>query len=74
MPTRAVFFVQECPTCSRRVRVCVEYLGKRIQCRHCRGDFVARDPVNGLDSTEEDSALLQRVDQLLAETEAGQLT
>jgi hypothetical protein len=74
MSSGAVFFVQECPTCSRRVRVCVEYLGKRIQFRHCRGSFVARDPVSDLGDSELDSSLMERVDQLLAEAESGQLT
>ena len=29
------YFVQECPTCGRRLQVRVIYLGKRVACRHC---------------------------------------
>ena len=44
MSSRATFYAQSCPTCGRHLQVCVEYLGRRIQCRHCRAVFVARDP------------------------------
>ena len=62
----AMFFVQQCPTCGRRLRVCVEYLGKQIQCRHCRGTLVARDPENDPSWGDSQSALMRRVDELLA--------
>ena len=45
MSSSATFFIQECPTCGRKVRVCVEYLGMEIQCRHCHAVFVAVDYV-----------------------------
>ncbi len=61
----ATFFVQQCPTCGRRLRVCVEYLGKRIQCRHCRGTLIARDPENSPSWGDAQSALMRRVDELL---------
>ncbi len=61
----AMFFVQQCPTCGRRLRVCVEYLGKTIQCRHCRGTLVARDPENDPSWAEAQSPLMRRVDELL---------
>jgi hypothetical protein len=62
----AMFFVQQCPTCGRRLRVCVEYLGKTIQCRHCRGTFTARDPENSPSRGDPQWALMQRVEELLA--------
>jgi len=74
MSSRATFFVQECPTCGRKVRVCVEYLGMNIQCRHCRGIFVARDPVAAPPSTDSKHPLLQRVDELLATEKSQQPT
>ena len=60
------YFVQECPTCGRRVQVRVNYLGKRVACRHCGAPFAACDPQSP-DYPPADSsiALLARVDQLL---------
>lgn len=69
MTTHAMFFVQRCPTCGRRLRVCVEYLGMTIQCRHCRGTMVARDPESEPAGVDPQLALMQRVDELLALTE-----
>lgn len=40
----STYFVQECPTCGRRLQIRVEYLGKRVVCPHCRGSLKARDP------------------------------
>ncbi len=74
MSSRATFFVQDCPTCGRKVRVCVEYLGMKIQCRHCRGTFVACDPETDPSSADSRLALLQRVDELLAAEKAQQPT
>ena len=38
------YFVQDCPTCGRKLNVRVEYLGRSVVCQHCRGSFVAWDP------------------------------
>ena len=65
MSSRTMFFVQDCPTCGRRVRVNVEYLGKAIQCRSCRAVFVACDPEQESSCSDSSSALLRRVDELL---------
>jgi hypothetical protein len=40
----ATYFVQECPTCGRNLRIRVEYLGRRVVCQHCHRALVARDP------------------------------
>jgi hypothetical protein len=61
-----MFFIQRCPTCGRRLRVCVEYLGMKIQCRHCRGTLVAHDPESEPVGVDPRRALMQRVDELLA--------
>lgn len=66
MTIHAMFFVQQCPICGRRLRVCVEYLGKTIQCRHCRGQLVARDPESVPVGTDPQRVLMDRVDELLA--------
>jgi hypothetical protein len=65
MSNHTTFFVQQCPTCGRRLRICVEYLGKSIQCRHCRAIFTACDPELSPSCSQESNALLQRVDELL---------
>jgi hypothetical protein len=39
----ATYFVQECPTCGRNLRIRVEYLGKRVVCQHCHGSLIGRD-------------------------------
>jgi DNA-directed RNA polymerase subunit RPC12/RpoP len=60
------YFVQECPTCGRRLRVRLNYLGKRIACRHCGAQFAACDPRSPdypLMGSGHD--LMRRVDQLL---------
>jgi DNA-directed RNA polymerase subunit RPC12/RpoP len=69
MPT---YFVQECPTCGRRVEVRVEYLGRHVACEHCQGHFVAEDP-NGVESGSVAMAgrdLLARANRLLEAVEA----
>lgn len=60
----ATFYVQECPTCGRRLHIRVEYLGKKVMCEHCRGSFVARDPANASGDCGS-SNLLRRADELL---------
>ncbi len=41
--THALFFVQGCPTCGRKVQIRLEHLGKVVTCHHCRATFVATD-------------------------------
>ncbi|MBN2022802.1 MAG: response regulator [Pirellulales bacterium] len=60
------FFVQECPTCGRRLHIRVEYLGKRVVCPHCHGKLEARDPAAGDGRCASPSQrLLKRADDLL---------
>lgn len=40
----SIYFVQECPTCGRRLQIRVEYLGRQVVCQHCRGKLKAQDP------------------------------
>lgn len=72
MPT---FFVQECPTCGRNLEIRVEYLGRTVSCRHCRGQFVAAEnvapPPRAIAGTP--SSLLARADELLALAESSRL-
>lgn len=34
-------FVRPCPTCGRNLEIRVELLGRDVQCRHCKAEFVA---------------------------------
>lgn len=63
--SNSTYFVQECPTCGRQLHIRVEYLGKRVICQHCRGQFVACDPQSNRYSEPPGSALLKRADELL---------
>jgi len=69
--SNATYFVQECPTCGRRLQIRVEYLGKKVVCQHCCGRFIACDPATGRYSPS-DSALMRRAEQLLQD--AAQIT
>jgi RNase P subunit RPR2 len=62
--SNSTFFVQECPTCGRRLRIRVEYLGKRVVCQHCRGQLVACDPASNRYGSRQ-SAVIQKADDLL---------
>jgi len=42
-----IYFVQGCPICGRRLNIRLEYLGRRVVCQHCGGQFLAKDPANG---------------------------
>ena len=64
--SNGTYFVQECPTCGRRLHVRVEYLGRNVVCQHCRGRFVACDPsAPRVDEANGAEALLRRAEELL---------
>jgi hypothetical protein len=64
------YFVQECPTCGRRLMIRVEHLGRRVVCQHCQGQLIATDPTSlRCDSAEPANALLRRADELLESME-----
>jgi len=68
----ATYFDQDCPTCGRRLRIRVEYLGRNMACDHCHGRFVARDSSGtGGDAAEID--LLRRAEELLQSLDSRQL-
>lgn len=62
--SNVTYFDQECPTCGRGLHIRVEYLGKRVVCQHCRGEFVACDPASNRYGPS-DSAILRRAAELL---------
>lgn len=66
----STYFVQECPTCGRNLRIRVEYLGRSVVCQHCKGSLVARDRDasrhGSLDASRHGGAgLLQRASELI---------
>lgn len=64
----STYFVQECPTCGRKLQVRVEYLGRRVVCQHCSARFEACDHTS--DDLYEDagSAILKRADELIRQS------
>jgi DNA-directed RNA polymerase subunit RPC12/RpoP len=62
--SNVTYFVQECPTCGRRLQIRVEYLGKAVVCEHCRGRLIARDPASNRYGSY-NSVLMDRADELL---------
>lgn len=65
----SAFFVQECPTCGRSLRVRVEYLGKRLICQHCRGSLMAHGPGEPHLTADDRQGLLARAGQLIDQAE-----
>ena len=64
--SRSTYFIQECPTCGRNLHVRVEYLGRRVVCQHCHGQFEACDPASAAYPPEQSGlSLLQRAEELL---------
>ncbi len=59
------YFLQNCPVCGRPSQVRVTYLGKRVTCAHCRGEFVARDPDAAPDHASRETDLMLRAARLL---------
>jgi hypothetical protein len=62
--SNSTFFLQECPTCGRRLRIRVEYLGKRLVCQHCCGQFMACDPASNRYGSC-DSTVIEKAEELL---------
>ena len=65
--SQRLVFIQECPTCGRRLRIRVEYLGRKLACSHCRGKLIARDPA-APDGAPSGCELMVRAEQLLEES------
>ena len=66
-----IYFMQECPTCGRNLRVRVEYLGKHVVCQHCQSQFQACDPESGSYPPDDSGiAVMQKADDLLASVHA----
>jgi len=61
------YYMQECPTCGRNLRIRVEYLGRQVVCQHCNAQFLACDPASAAyPPSDSGIAVLRRADELLA--------
>jgi DNA-directed RNA polymerase subunit RPC12/RpoP len=59
-------YVQNCPVCGRPLEIAVEHLGRRLNCRHCGGRFVAYDPLSPFFAARNSSNLMMhRAEELL---------
>lgn len=57
---------QGCPICGRPLEIQVEYLGRRVACQHCGGQFLATDPTSRPQPAGQRSPnLLGRAERLL---------
>jgi hypothetical protein len=64
--SRNTYFVQECPTCGRKLEIRVQYLGKQVVCQHCNAQFEAYDASSaGYPPPASSLSLLERAEQLL---------
>lgn len=63
--SKVTYFVQECPTCGRRLEIRLDYLGKKVVCQHCQGKFLASDSRQA-SHLSESGILMQRAEELLA--------
>ncbi len=63
--SQVTYFVQECPTCGRRLEIRVEYLGRRVACQHCHGQFLASDRPDIDDEPASSSSILRRANSLI---------
>ncbi|MBE6425256.1 MAG: hypothetical protein E7029_04585 [Planctomycetaceae bacterium] len=44
----SAYFIQECPTCGKRMQIRSQYLGKSLTCPNCMDQFIASDePIEG---------------------------
>ena len=63
--SQVTYFVQECPTCGRRLEIRVEYLGRRVACQHCHGQFRASDQPEVEEDSASSSSILKRANSLI---------
>lgn len=63
--SETAYFVQECPTCGRRLHIRVEYLGRVVVCNHCRGKLLASDRPEDPPPSDSGIGLMMRADELL---------
>jgi hypothetical protein len=67
------YFIHECPICGRQLQVRVEYLGARVACPHCRGDFNLATHRERKMTAAPAISLLERAEHLLASVDDRRL-
>ena len=68
--SRSTFFIQECPTCGRNLKIRVEYLGRDVACQHCQANFEACEPSSeAYPPSNSGLAVLKRAEELLSSTQ-----
>ncbi|MDO4569390.1 MAG: hypothetical protein Q4D38_03295 [Planctomycetia bacterium] len=55
--TSQTTFAQKCPTCGRRIRVPVYYMGMTLTCQHCSAEFEVRDESSIFNDPIEDKSV-----------------
>jgi len=65
--SESVYFIQECPTCGRSLRIRVAYLGREVVCQHCHGRMLACDPASSAYPPPDSGIDLLRRAELLLE-------
>lgn len=69
------YFVQECPTCGRKLEVRIQYLGKQVICQHCGARFEAYDASSASYPPPPSAiSLLERAEQLLQTASASAIS
>ena len=72
--SRNTFFVQNCGTCGRPLKIRVHDLGKEVCCQHCKARFLARDCENESAAMQDAVSLwIGIADEILADREATTL-
>ena len=62
-----IYFDQECPICGRRLQIRIAYLGRKVVCQHCHGEFEACDPASNIyPPSDSGIGLLKRAGELLS--------
>ena len=64
---RYPFLQCSCPVCGRPLEVREDYLGQKVTCMHCHGQFVAcKETTRHTGTMQVASSLIEQADRLLA--------
>lgn len=66
MTLQRSYHVADCPICGRPLEIQSQYIGHKLACGHCRGQFVVHETDDGLTTANRQGwSLLERAEQLL---------
>lgn len=63
-------FVQDCPTCGRKLRIRLDLLGREVACKHCCAEFIAQHTEGVSASVPAKDPLLDRVEAAMQKAQA----